>query len=795
MKKTLLNLKFITLLLVVLTTGTMAMGQKVAQADGLWNAPGTWVGGVPPTAGETVTINNGVDLTINVANAVCAGITFQTGATASTIVINTGNSLEVNGIIAMGSGTDNNSERIITLGGGSLECDGLTMGNPSGGDDGARVAVNSGGNFIVNGNITMPGSATENILDINTGGRIKVSGNITGGAVTPDVGTTFEYSGASAQIIGDYLYHNLTISGAGEKTLASAIDIDGHLAVAFGSILTLGNSGLDLNPSGVVANPNATINGRLNINGTGRLTETNGGIKTLILGSGGYLSLTGGTTTVPTLNAYSFHAGSTVDFGAGGNQTIENNPIAITYGNIVTSGTGIKTLETSGGSMTFAGSMTIGSGTTLDANDKTVNVGGNFTNNGTFTQTNTTVVFNGAAVQTIGGSTAQTFNNLTVNGAGLSLNTAATVSGVLALTNGVVNATAVNLTLGGTYSGGTTSASYVNGTLVKTGAPAGAFVFPVGNTANGIRPITVTASAAGSTFSARSFSGNAVVAFPGSITAPLQQVSNCEYWSVARPSGAATATVTMSWSNAICGGSNYVGDMGTLLLARYDGANWVSQGQLGTSGTAANGTLTGNAGAFGTFALGTSNAALNPLPVTFNNVRAFEKNTGVQIEWSNMTEKDVIDYIVERSTNGQTYSAINTQGARSNGDVREDYNSYDASPVNGVNYYRIKVRETTGKVVYSKVLKVEVGGKAGAFTVYPNPVVGGQMTVGLSGVKGKYSLQVVNAGGQVIHTQSINHAGGNMSQQVELPGSVKAGVYSLVISGDNYRQAKMFVVN
>ena len=96
--------------------------------------------------------------------------------------------------------------------------------------------------------------------------------------------------------------------------------------------------------------------------------------------------------------------------------------------------------------------------------------------------------------------------------------------------------------------------------------------------------------------------------------------------------------------------------------------------------------------------------------------------------------------------------------------------------------------------MYSKILKVDIGGKQTIFTLYPNPVIGGQVTVGLSAIQGKYSVQIVTSAGQVIHTQALNHRGGNMSQQIQLPRSVKPGVYSMVISGDNYRQSKMFVV-
>src|SRR5436190_18379016 len=118
--------------------------------------------------------------------------------------------------------------------------------------------------------------------------------------------------------------------------------------------------------------------------------------------------------------------------------------------------------------------------------------------------------------------------------------------------------------------------------------------------------------------------------------------------------------------------------------------------------------------AFGTFALGTS-AIDNALPVMFADVRAFEKNNGVEIDWSNLTERDLINYIVERSTNGVNFTAVAQQAPRSNTNDKESYSAFDGAPNGGANFYRIKVREIGGKVIYSKVMRVDIGRSSQGF--------------------------------------------------------------------------------
>ena len=127
-------------------------------------------------------------------------------------------------------------------------------------------------------------------------------------------------------------------------------------------------------------------------------------------------------------------------------------------------------------SLNLAGSVTIQSGTTLNANGLNVSLGGDWTNNGTFMGGNT-VIFNGTVGQAITTPGGGTFSNLTVNKASgtLSLNNSdVNISGSLTLTNGAFSIGANTLTLNGAFSTG--SGSLVGGNssnLVVGGAGTG----------------------------------------------------------------------------------------------------------------------------------------------------------------------------------------------------------------------------------------------------------------------------------------------------------------------------------
>src|SRR5690606_27967136 len=101
-----------------------------------------------------------------------------------------------------------------------------------------------------------------------------------------------------------------------------------------------------------------------------------------------------------------------------------NSPIVNIAGNWNNNGTYTKANET----ITFTGATAISGSSvnsfhnvaiagSLTAPSANMNVSGSWTNNGTFTANGGTVTLNGSAQQTLGGSSATTFHNLTLSNA------------------------------------------------------------------------------------------------------------------------------------------------------------------------------------------------------------------------------------------------------------------------------------------------------------------------------------------------------------------------------------------
>ena len=169
-----------------------------------------------------------------------------------------------------------------------------------------------------------------------------------------------------------------------------------------------------------------------------------------------------------------------------------------------------------------------------------INITGNWTNNKTFTPATSQVNFIGSATQTIGGSIATTFNNLSIaNAAGVTLTSSPTVNATLNLSNGLVTTGANTITV--IAAGNITNASassYINGKLARGFASAGSKIFPTGKGGN-YRPLTFnfTALNAATTITVEQFEAALAGALPANVT-----LFTDRYWDITKSATGTTFT-------------------------------------------------------------------------------------------------------------------------------------------------------------------------------------------------------------------------------------------------------------
>ena len=343
------------------------------------------------------------------------------------------NNLQVDSVTVNAGGTLNITNRQLSLTGslnnaGTFTLTGSTMiFNGSGGSPVAQTLTNSTSNFnhLTINNTSTGGSVTLG-SNVTVGGNLNINAGLfdlqtfTANHTTPAAGQLNMVNGATLKIGGsngfpaNYLTHTLgqtstvEYAGSGTQTIA---------AEAYGN-----------------------------------LTSSNSGTRTLA--SSGTIGIF--TTFTPGTNSYTI-TGSTIEYNGTSAQTLPssgfntynnltiNNAAGVTNSNSALTVNGL--LDVKKGTFTTSSTFnnvqidSAGPGVLAGVTGTTMNVSGNWTNNGgsatSFMANGNTVNFNGSSLQTIGGSTSTTFDNLTIAnaGVGVTLGINTNVNGTLTLTN------------------------------------------------------------------------------------------------------------------------------------------------------------------------------------------------------------------------------------------------------------------------------------------------------------------------------------------------------------------------
>ena len=175
-----------------------------------------------------------------------------------------------------------------------------------------------------------------------------------------------------------------------------------------------------------------------------------------------------------------------------------------------------------------------------------------------------------------------------------------------------------------------------------------------------------------------------------------------------------------------------------------------------------------------------------PLPANFTNIKAYRKNTGIQVEWDIAAETAIKNYEVQRSENADGFTTVASVTATANNGKAVNYDWFDANPFKTNNYYRIKVVGANGEVKYSSIVKVGNSKETDKVSVYPNPLEGNVVTIQLGGITdGKYDIQLFSSIGQQMMSSSIIKQGAVQTQTLSLPKNMSAGVYRLSIRAED----------
>lgn len=474
---------------------------------------------------------------------------------------------------------------------------------------------------------------------------------------------------------------------------------------------------------------------------------------------------------------------STLVFG-GNNLTINSAGMNF-YNATVTSAT-----STLGNNLTVNNNLTINGTGVLAGGNNTINIAGNWTNRATagFTESTSTVHFNGSALQTISTPGGENFANLVIDnsGGGIQLAANATVATTLNMTQGNIDLNNNIMTLGtstantgtlvrtiGTMTNTGSFRRWFNTAKIASGAIAG--LFPVGTNTD-YRPLSIsnptTGPATGGTItiSYTDANTNSVVSFPDApFTVVIRKDLN---WNIATGNGLSGGSYDLSVQ-----GTGF-GTIGSLTDLRLTLANSVIGTTGANSGSISNPTITRTALAFAnltnSFFVGSINLNNTTLPVNYISFTAVEENGAIKLDWKTSAELNNDHFTAQRSVDGTKWEDLQTIDGSGNTNSVSSYTVYDQNPLSGISYYRIKQTDMDGRQSYSMIRTIDLNRTT--INVYPNPatdyiIVSGKTT-------GKINVLLFNSSGQRMNIPMT----GNDSKSTLYVSTLVPGIYFIQIS-------------
>jgi len=139
-----------------------------------------------------------------------------------------------------------------------------------------------------------------------------------------------------------------------------------------------------------------------------------------------------------------------------------------------------------------------------------------------------------------------------------------------------------------------------------------------------------------------------------------------------------------------------------------------------------------------------------PLPVKLTAFSASKEGSFTQLKWTTTEENNSSHFEIEHSVDARNWVKIGVQNASKESTSLIDYQFIHQSPVNGMNYYRLKMVDLDETFAYSRISKTSFDGLVTEpAKLYPNPVAERLFVKSRENVE---TVSIYNSSGRVLLT-------------------------------------------
>ncbi|MBI3500543.1 MAG: hypothetical protein HY063_02020 [Bacteroidetes bacterium] len=314
------------------------------------------------------------------------------------------------------------------------------------------------------------------------------------------------------------------------------------------------------------------------------------------------------------------------------------------------------------------------------------------------------------------------------------------------------------------------------------GTTVASYIIPFGYNTSDYIPFTFNKTSAGSAnFYASTYHTAASDNLPYAYSSPTAIFQGTggtftndviDRWWRINVSAAATADMTFSYPSA----ENTLAASNTDVIKpqRWNGTGWDAPVGAG-SNAVTSGVGTVNSGSISSFSPWVLSRASNFLPLEWLSLSTGCDRADVIIKWSTATEQNSDFFTVEKSSDGNNFTAIAAVPASGNSSTVKNYSAVDRDAY-GTNFYR--VRETDHDGTFSLSETVAASGCAGDnVNIYAE---GGSIMIDIAAAEdGKYAIELFTVLGQRLDAEQRTVLKGN--NHIKLMPELASAVYCVKV--------------
>ncbi len=173
------------------------------------------------------------------------------------------------------------------------------------------------------------------------------------------------------------------------------------------------------------------------------------------------------------------------------------------------------------------------------------------------------------------------------------------------------------------------------------------------------------------------------------------------------------------------------------------------------------------------------------IPIELADFTGKRINHNSQLKWETATEINTANFDIERSEDGQNFTAIGQVKAAGNSSTPQYYSFLDTKNVNGTAYYRLKANDLDSKTSYSKIIALSDNATGKAF-VYPNPF-GNKLMVLFNNDAENFDVTLSDMSGRTLMHQTAQN---RLDWSTE---NLPSGMYVLKIAGKGAVETRKIV--